>query len=59
MGLSDKIGKFFFTVGFICAVCFGLFKMCKVGAETIKEKVTAPKETSAQELPDSQNNEQN
>ena len=59
MGLSDKIGKFFFTAGFICAVCFGLFKMCKVGAKTIKEKVTAPKETSVQELPDSQNNEQN
>ena len=59
MGLSDKIGKFFFTVGFICAICFGLFKMCTVGAEKLKEKVTASKETSAQELPDSQNNEQN
>ena len=52
MGLSnlgDRIGKFFFTIGFICAICVGLFKMCKVGVETIKEKVTTSQEASAAE----------
>jgi len=52
MGLSnlgERIGKFFFTLGFICAICLGLFKMCKVGVETIKEKVTTSQEASAAE----------
>lgn len=47
--LSDRIGKFFFTLGFICALCVGLFKMCKVGVETLKEKVATSQEASAAE----------
>lgn len=53
MGLSnlgDRIGKFFFTLGFICGICFGLFKMCKLGVETIKEKVISSQEVSAAEV---------
>ena len=49
LNLGDRIGKFFFTIGFICAICVGLFKMCKVGVETIKEKVTTSQEASAAE----------
>ena len=52
MGLSnlgERIGKFFFTLGFICAICLGLIIICKVGVETIKEKVTTAQETSAAE----------
>ena len=37
--LGDRIGKFFFTLGFICAICIGLFRMCIAGVETLKEKV--------------------
>ena len=47
--LGDRIGKFFFTLGFICAICVGVFKMCKVGVETIKERVTTSQEASAAE----------
>ena len=61
MGLSnlgERIGKFFFTLGFICAICFGLFKMCKVGVETIKEKVTNSQEVSAIENQNAQESSQ-
>ena len=47
--LGDRIGKFFFTVGFICAICIGLFRMCIAGVETLKEKVTTSQEASAAE----------
>ncbi|EID83967.1 hypothetical protein MSI_26220 [Treponema sp. JC4] len=47
--LNERIGKFLFTLGFICGICFGLFKMCKLGVETIKEKVISSQEVSAVE----------
>ena len=47
--LGDRIGKFFFTVGFICAICIGLFRMCIAGVETLKEKVSTSQEASAAE----------
>ena len=47
--LGDRIGKFFFTLGFICAICIGLFRMCVAGVETLKEKVSTSQEASAAE----------
>lgn len=47
--LGDRIGKFFFTLGLICAICIGLFRMCVAGVETLKEKVTTSQEASASE----------
>ena len=61
MGLSNlnqKIGNFFYTLGFLCAICFGLFRMCKVGVEKVKEKVTSSQEAPVTEEQNTQETSQ-